>query len=537
MDNVSFRKVPFAVLLLALIYLLWASSPLYAAPPPAAQPNFLIILADDLGYSDLGCYGSEISTPNLDRLARRGLRFTQFYNTARCWPTRSALMTGYYPQQVRMDPPEGRVPEWTRTIPQLLRPLGYRSYHAGKWHISGVPRTCADGAFDHSYRLEDHDRNFNPKNLLEDDQKLPPIPPNTDYYTATAFTDHLIRYLQEHATHHSSQPFFAYLAFTTPHFPLQAPSKDISHYRDKYLAGWDAIRAKRYRRQQELGLLTCALSLPEPAIRAPSGEPGVEQKVDPREIAYALPWDTLTPDQQRFQATKMAIHAAMVDRIDQEVGRVLRQLRSMKQLDNTLILFLSDNGASAEILLRGDGHNREAAPGSAGSYLCLGPGWSTVSNTPFRRHKIWVHEGGISTPMIAYWPKGIRAGGEMRQQVGHVVDILPTLIELAGSEPADRPAGAPPLPGQSLAAAFTAEPGRGNVNPRPVFFHHEGNRALRLGDWKIVSARLDEDRWCLYHISEDRPESMDLASRYPDRVSDMSALWQRMEDEFRSQAK
>ena len=218
--------------------------------PVVPRPNVVVIVADDMGFSDAGCYGGEIQTPNLDRLAGGGLRFTQFYNTARCWPSRAALMTGYYPQQIRMDPPRGRVPEWTRALPQFLRPLGYRSYHAGKWHVMGVPRTCADAGFDHSYRLEDHDHNFNPKNLLEDDLKLPAIQPGSGYYTTTAFADQMIRYLKEHAEQHAKQPFFAYLAFTSPHFPLQAPQEDIDCYRDQYQAGWEVVRAERYK---ELG--------------------------------------------------------------------------------------------------------------------------------------------------------------------------------------------------------------------------------------------------------------------------------------------
>lgn len=505
----------------------------HATAAPAQPPNILVILADDMGYSDVGCYGSEIATPNLDGLAKNGLRFTQFYNTARCWPTRAALMTGYYPQQIRMDPPQGRSPEWTRALPQLLKPLGYRSYHSGKWHVNGLPQTCADGGFDHSYRLDDHDRNFNPRNLSEDDRKLPPVPPNSGYYTATAFTDHAIRCLKEHAEKYARQPFFSYLAFTTPHFPLQAPPEDIARYRDKYLAGWEAIRAERYRRQKELGIVDCALSQAEPRLRAPSGPPGVETNVGPGEVAYALPWNSLTEEQKRFQATKMALHAAMVDRLDQEVGRVLAQVKTMGTLDNTIVLFLSDNGASAEILLRGDGNDPAAAAGSAGSFLCLGPGWSTVANTPFRRHKIWVHEGGISTPLIVNWPKGIAAHGELRHEVGHVVDLVPTLLELAGAKADSRPANAPPLPGRSLVPAFAKD---GAVKRDYVFWHHENNRALRIGDWKLVSAGIDADVWSLYDLATDRAESNDLANQEPKRVSEMAARWQQLEDEFRRQA-
>lgn len=515
-----------------VVLLSFAAIQLISAEPPP-KPNILVILADDLGYSDIGCYGSEIATPNLDRLAERGIRFTQFYNTARCWPTRAALMSGYYPQQVRMDPPQGRVPDWTRPLPQLLKPLGYRSYHAGKWHINGVPRTCADAGFDHSYRVEDHDRNFNPKRVIEDDEQLPAVSPNSGYYTATAYADRLIAYLKEHAKQYSNKPFFAYLAFTTPHFPLQAPAEDIARYRDRYFPGWEVLRAERFRRQKELGLLDGALSEPEPTLRAPSGKLGVEKRVGPGEVAFALPWASLTDEQKRFQASKMAIHAAMVDRMDQELGRVLEQVKAMGQLDNTVVFVLSDNGASAEILLRGDGNDTNAPPGSAGSFLCLGPGWSTMSNTPFRRHKIWVHEGGISTPLIVHWPKGIAAHGEFRRQVGHVVDFVPTILQLAGAPSQKAGPAAPVFPGRSLVPLFnSSDPG----SPRAIFFHHEGNRALRSGDWKLVSAKIDGAGWSLYNLANDRVESVDLAAKHPERVREMSARWEAMEKQFRQQA-
>ena len=209
-------------------------------PPAATKPNFLIILADDMGFSDPGCYGGEIQTPNLDRLAANGLRFTQFYNTARCWPTRSSLLTGYYAQQIGMDPPKGRLPPWTRVLPHYLKPLGYRCYHSGKWHLTGAPKPVADGGFDRSYRFEDWDRYFSPAKHFEDDRQLPPVKPDSGYYATTAFADHAISYLKDHATNHAAQPFFLYLAFISPHFPLMALPEDIARYRDRYLAGWDA---------------------------------------------------------------------------------------------------------------------------------------------------------------------------------------------------------------------------------------------------------------------------------------------------------
>ena len=505
-----------------------AASAASSSSGPAVGPNVLVILADDLGFSDLGCYGSEIATPNLDRLAAEGLRFTQFYNTARCWPTRAALLSGYYPQQIRMDPPRGRLPDWTCLLPHRLKPLGYRSYHSGKWHVNGAPRPVADGGFDRSYDLEDHDRNFHPQRIVEDDRPLPPVATNAGYYTTTAFADHAIRCLKEHAAAHAGRPFFSYLAFTVPHFPLQAPPEDIARHRDRYLCGWDEVRMERWRRLREAGIVDCALAAPEPSFAPRYFKPGVLETLGPGEVAHAVPWAGLTEEQKRYQADKMAIHAAMIDRMDREIGRVLEQVRAMGARENTVVLFLSDNGTDATILVRGDGHDRAAPPGSAGSFLCLGPGWSSAGNSPFRRHKVWTHEGGISTPFIVSWPRGIAARGELRHTVGHVIDLVPTVLELAGAAQGGPP-GAPPLPGQSLVPAFARD---GAVTRDGLFFHHEGNRALRVGDYKLVSAREDGDAWELYNLGSDRCEQHDLAARQPDRVRGMAAQWQRMQDGF-----
>lgn len=501
---------------------------LATAATAATKPNVLIILADDLGYSDIGCYGSEIATPNLDGLAKNGLRFTQCYNTARCWPTRCALTTGYYPQQTRSDPRKGNFPSWTRTLPHLLKPLGYRSYHSGKWHVNGAPKPVADGGFDRSYDLEDHDRNFYPKRHMEDDVQQPPVEKGAPYYTSTAFADHAIRCLKEHADKHADKPFFSYLAFTVPHFPLQAPAEDVARYRDSYGKGWDVIRAERVKRQQDMSLVSCGLSAVERELGPPYHFPDALAKLGENEVNRPLPWDSLTPGQRRLQADKMAVHAAMVDRMDQEIGRVLKQLRDMGAFDNTLVLFCSDNGASAEIMVRGDGHNPQAEPGSAESYLCLGPGWSNAANTPFRRHKTWVHEGGIATPLVAHWPAGITARNELRRDLCHVIDFVPTVLDLAGAKPA-LPAGAPPLPGRSLLPAFAKD---GAVTRDCLFFHHEGNRAIRVGDYKLVSAHIDGNDWELYNLATDRGEQHNLAAAQPDRVRDMAARWQTLQDTF-----
>jgi arylsulfatase len=503
------------------------------AAEPTAPPNILLILADDMGYSDAGCYGGEIRTPNLDRLAANGLRFTQFYNTARCWPTRAALLTGYYPQQIRMDPPRGRLPEWARLIPHYLTPLGYRSYHSGKWHVTGAPRTLADGGFDRSYRLEDHDRNFYPTNIWLDDVRQPAVPKGSNYYTTTAFADFTIQCLKDHAEKFANRPFFAYLAFTVPHFPLQAPAEDISGYADTYLAGWDELRQRRYGRQREMGLVECALSAREPGEVPHWNLSGaaLKEQIGAGEVDRAVAWTELNGVEQRFQATKMAIHAAMIDRMDQEIGRVLRQVEAMGALDNTIVMFASDNGASAEFLNRGDKHDPAADPGSGASYLCLGPGWSTAANTPYRLHKSWVDEGGISTPLIVHWPARITAKGERRHAVGHVIDVVPTLLELTGAKPGSTSRGSqpPPLPGKSLVPSFASE------TPLPrdyLFFHHEHNRALRMGDWKLVSKRPNTNDYALYSLSRDRAEQVDLAEREPERVATMARRWEELEAEF-----
>jgi arylsulfatase len=500
-----------------------------AAEP--ARPNVLIILADDMGFSDAGCYGGEIATPNLDKLAKNGLRFTQFYNTARCWPTRGAILTGYYAQQIRRDTVPGIKtgvrPVWARLLPEMLRPLGYRSYHSGKWHVDGKP---LENGFDRSYSLDDQDRHFTPHRHTEDDQPLPPVEAKAGYYSTTAIANHAIKCLKEHAENYSDRPFFEFLAFTAPHFPLHAPAEDVARYRQKYLAGWDALRQRRWRRLQELKIGGTALAAIERDLGPPYDFPDAIQQLGPKELNRPLPWSELNAGQQKFQADKMAIHAAMVDRMDREIGRVLEQLRSMNALENTLVFFLSDNGASAEIMVRGDGHDPEAECGTGATFLCIGPGWSSLANTPFRRHKTWVHEGGISTPLIVHWPRGIAARGELRHTPGHVIDIAPTILEAAGGKRFETWEGqpVPTPPGKSLVPLFAKD---GGVAHESLWWLHEGNRALRAGDWKIVAAGKDSP-WELYDLSSDRSESRNLAAEQPEKVRELAALWMKQFDEY-----
>jgi arylsulfatase len=535
----SIRQLPkaFAALILAIANLSLGTCHVFAedvAHSPR-RPNILLIVADDLGFSDIGCYGGEIETPNLDRLAAGGVRFTQFYNTARCWPTRSAILTGYYPQQIRMDPPHGRLPKWTRLLPHYLKPLGYRSYQSGKWHVNGAPRVNADGGFDHSFNLQDQNRYFTPQARSEDDRKLPPVKPGDNYYATVAIADHAVRCLQEHAREHAAEPFFQYLAFTSPHFPLHALPEDIDRYRDKYLDGWDVTRERRWQRLRDMGIVHCDLAPLEVAFLPRYFKPEVMQTLGAGEVEHPVPWKELNDEQKRFQATKMAIHAAMVDRMDREIGRVLDQVRGMHAFEDTIIFFLSDNGADATIMVRGDGHDPAAPAGSGPTHLCLGPGWASASNAPFRRHKIWVNEGGISTPLVVHWPKGIAARGELRSGVGHVIDLVPTILELAGGQatPSWQGYPAPPLAGRSLVKAMQKG---GTIERDELFFHHEGNRAIRWQNWKLVSAREDHDVWELFDLETDRSEQHNLASQHPEIVTRLAGRWQQLDSEFQALA-
>jgi arylsulfatase len=504
------------------------------AETPSSRPNVLLILADDLGFSDVGCYGGEIETPNLDAIADSGLRFTQFYNTARCWPTRGALLSGYYAQQIRRDflpgvptggGNRGGRPEWAWLLPKMLKQSGYRSYHSGKWHIDGTP---LQAGFDRSYFLQDLGRYFNPKRHQRNGKKLPPIEVGDGFYLTSAMADYAIEDLKHHAEQHSDKPFFEYLAFTAPHFPLHALPEDIAQYDGTYDVGWDAIRAQRWKRMKTMGLLD-PQSVTKPSqverdLGPPYHFPEAFEILGEGELNRPLPWAQLSESQKAFQAKKMAIHAAMIHRMDLAIGRVFDQIREMGQWENTLVMFLSDNGASAEIMVRGDGHDPNAPAGSALSYLCLGPGWSTVSNTPFRRHKTWTHEGGTSTPFIVSWPKRIAGGGQLRRNPYHVIDVVPTLLELTS---APRPEGAPQAPGQSFAKEFeSAQPSE----PRTLWWYHDQHRAIRRGDWKAVAP--EGEPWELYDLSNDRAESRDLFLTHPEKLAELTGLWEAKLQDF-----
>lgn len=509
------------------------------------KPNVIIILVDDMGYSDPGCFGGEIRTPNIDRLANGGLRFTNFYNSGRCWPTRSSLLSGYYANAIGMDPinRNSPCPPWVTTLPSYLDKAGYRTYHSGKYHVMNNKPPVKAGGFHQSYWIERGSDFYWDFDHYLNDEPLEKFKAEDSVFCTTVITDHALGMLDQHRKEHEEKPFFLYLAYRAPHFPLMARQDDIDKYKDRYTGGWDLLRQERRERMHRMGLVSNPVPPREEEVNQ-TYEHLMKDRVlldsmTAGEVLYPVAWESLTPEEKNFQAMKMSIHAAMVDRVDQETGRIIQWLEKTQNLENTLIFFLSDNGASAEIMIRGNGHQRTARPGSAETYLCLGPGWAGASNTPFRRYKSWTHEGGIATPLIAHWPDGIKERGGLRKDPGHVVDFLPTLLELAGLEQQRYRNGQtiPPLHGTSLVPAFTGE---GKVLHDFLYFNHHGafrddrtNRALRVGNWKIVASGTDDHGWELYDLEKDRGEQDDLAGKMPDRLKILVEKWERTDNYFR----
>ncbi|MCX6878095.1 MAG: arylsulfatase [Verrucomicrobia bacterium] len=488
-------------------------SPVHAAAP--AKPNIIVILVDDMGFSDIGCYGSEIPTPNLDQLAAGGVRFSQFYNGARCCPTRASLLTGLYPHQAGIghmvedrgqDGYRGELNRQCVTLPEVLRSAGYATYMTGKWHVTKhttatTPEQQSNWplqrGFEHYFGIISGKADyFHPDTLTRDNERLPP--PGDGFYTTDAFVDNAIRFVNGGPL---DQPFFLYLAFNAPHFPLMAPPDDIAKFRGKYMLGWDQLRKQRHAKQITLGIVDQAWPL---APRPP------ELKA----------WDSLSAaEQDRFDHI-MAIYAACVNHMDAAVGRLVAALRQRGVFDHTLIVFLSDNGGNAES--GPDGRLNGTPPGAAKSDVFCGQSWAMLENTPFRRYKHFDHEGGIATPFIASWPAGIKGRGEVRQQVGHLVDLMPTCVELAGAKyPSEFNGQAiQPMEGQSLVPAFEDQA----LARDALYWEHEGNAAVRAGDWKLV--RLGRaGKWELYNLKDDRTEQHDLAQTHPERVQQLAAKW------------
>ncbi|TWU04405.1 arylsulfatase [Stieleria varia] len=533
-----------------------------AVASAAEKPNIVYIMSDDMGYSDIECYGGEISTPNLNMLADGGIRYTQFYNTGRCCPTRASLLTGLYPHQAGIghmmedrgfDGYRGELNRNCVTIAEALKSAGYRAYLSGKWHVTREvrPKTDADKfnwplqrGFDRFYgTIHGAGSFFDPNTLTRDNQYISPLADpaytvahqsNGTFYYTDAIADQACRFIHEHRIQTGDQPFFLYVSFTAAHWPMHALPKDIAKYTGKYDEGYAAVRNARYRRMLELGLIT-----EDSTVNWPIADEWKETEF----------WE--------WDKHNMEVYAAMIDSMDQGIGRIVESLQDTDQFDNTLICFFQDNGGCAENYGRGgNGQPRADAPtlppladdylqpdmqpkqsrdgypvrtgkgvmaGGADTYIGYGRGWATVSNTPFREYKHYNHEGGISTPLIAHWPQRIKRAGELDSTPGHLVDLMATAVDVGGAEyPAVYHDGKPikPMEGVSLAPTFDGK----SIEQRAIYWEHEGNRAIRVGNDKLV-AKGANGPWELYDISKDRSEQNDLSSEMPERAEELAQMW------------
>lgn len=513
------------------------------AGAPARKPNIVLILADDMGYSDIGCYGSEIETPHLDRLAKGGLRFAQFYNSPRCCPSRAALLTGLYSHQAgmgMMTSDHGRYPypayngdlsKGCVTLAEALRAGGYRTMMSGKWHLTPLEDTSAPNldksnwplqrGFDRYYGIIAGAANYyDPASLVRDN--TPTREESPDFYLTDGIADNAVTFLDEAAQ--QTKPFFLYTAFNAPHWPLQAPEATTATFRARYRAGWDALRERRHAAQVQMGLLDARWKLTSRDPRVPS-------------------WSRAS--YKEWEAERMAVYAAQVHLMDASIGRILAKLETTGQLHNTLILFLSDNGGNYEEMGRlaagaqrpiympketrtglpvTPGNFPDIMPGPATTFQSYGGPWGNVSNTPFRLYKHYAHEGGISTPLVAHWPDGIRGAGNITRQVGHEIDIMATCLAISETSlPRKSLAGTPPLPleGRSLLPVFRGE---ALQDRGMLFWEHEGNCAVRDGRWKLVSAF--PSTWELYDMDADRTELHNLVDREPEVVNRLAQAYQ-----------
>ncbi|TLV03944.1 arylsulfatase [Dyadobacter luticola] len=475
------------------------------------SPNIVFILADDLGFSDLGCFGSEIKTPNLDRLAGEGIRLTSFYDSGRCCPSRAALLTGLYPHQAGIGDMvqdkgtpayQGFLSENSATIAQLLKTKGYHTIVSGKWHVGLVPSALAHNrGFDKSFTMLNNGSSyFNSEPIYNDGRKVTFLlngqkmeRQDTSRYLTQAITDFAVKSLDE--VKNSEHPFFLYVTYTAPHWPIQALPEDIAKYKGKYLKGWDALRKARFAKQKQLGIMD------------------KNWQLSPR-FSGAKDWEELTASEREMWDTRMAIYAAMIDRMDRGIGDILTKLKDIQQDKNTLVVFVSDNGGSADRAKDlPDVVQKNGTPGSAASIDSYYPEWGNASNTPFSLFKRNTHEGGIASPFIAWFPGQIHAGKSA--QVAHLIDLLPTCLDWAGVTYPQEFLGKKltPLPGKSLRTTLTSNT---QTSPRTLFWEHEGSRAVRSGDWKLV-AEIHQP-WELYNLKSDRTETQNLASKYPEKV-------------------
>lgn len=485
------------------------------------RPNIIIIMADDMGYSDIGCYGGEINTPNIDQLAANGLRYIQFYNTGRCCPTRASLLTGLYSHQTGMgwmtaanlgtEGYTGEINTRCVTLGEVMKSAGYSTYMVGKWHVTSDKNIGPDGPKDSWPLQRGFDKYYGPhhgggsyftSSVLTYGNERIKTPEN--YYITDALSDTAAAFVRQHDP---EKPFFMYFGYTAPHFPLHAKPEDIAKYERKYLVGWDQLRKARYDKLIQMGIIDSnwELSSPEPNVSL---------------------WDDMNPEKKEEFDRRMAVYAAQIDNMDQGIGKVIESLIESGQFENTVIFFLSDNGGTAERISRGDPETEQI--GTDESYESYRKPWATVSNTPYRMFKQWVHEGGIASPLIIHWPAGIEDKNSLRYQVGHVIDLMPTCVELAGGKYPDSFKGNSILPmeGTSLVPTFTGT----SIGERMLFWEHQATRAVREADWKLVADKetnvppyiLD---WELYNLADDRSEVNNLVALYPERVARMDSLW------------
>jgi arylsulfatase A-like enzyme len=493
----------------------------------AKPPNILYILADDLGFSDLGCFGGEMDTPNLDSLGYKGVRLTQFYNTGRCCPSRAAILTGQYPHRVGLGHMttndlgkpgyRGVVSKDAQTIAQALKPAGYRSFIAGKWHL-GTPDPTQHGFEEFYGTLVSAKRFFDPDHLvrLPEGRKARQYPEG-EFYATDAVTDHALDFINL-ARKTPDKPWFLYLAYNAPHFPLHAFKEDIAKYVDRYHGGWDLLREQRLKRMKELKIVPQDTKLTPRSTWRNYGE--TQTGTNPA-------WDSLPKDRRQDLARRMAIYAAMIDRMDRQIGRIIQDLKCKGELENTLIIFTSDNGACFEwdpfgfdikssnqnILHHGQDLDKMGGPGT---FHSVGSGWANASNTPLRMYKHFNHEGGIASPGILHWPKGLKMEpGKIIHKPAHLIDLLPTALAAAQVHYS----GELPLPGTDILEYLAKD----CPSERTLYFEHQGNRAIRSGNWKLVA--FDDEPWELYDFTNDRTEMNNLVKSHPEKVKELIKAW------------
>ncbi|MBT3200248.1 MAG: sulfatase-like hydrolase/transferase [Phycisphaerales bacterium] len=478
-----------------------AAGRIAAAEPAKRPPNVIVIMVDDMGFSDLGCYGGEIKTPNLDKLAGDGMKFTQFYNTAKCEPTRASLLTGCYAREVG-----GGALRNAMTIGQAMQRANYRTLMTGKWHMSSTPvQKGFDRYFGHLSGCTNFFKGDNTFRL--DDEKF--TVPDKGFYTTDANTDYAMEFLDEAAKKHANKPFFLYIAHNAPHYPLQAWPEDIAKYKGKFMAGWDALRLERHKRQLKMGLLNPKWKLAPRDEKAPA-------------------WDSLSDKQKKAEDLTMAVYAAMIDRVDQNIGKLMAKLKALGQADNTLLLFFSDNGGCPFQRTK----TPDIPPGPGNSYWTYHKGWAQLSNTPFRLYKQNQHEGGVSSPLIAHWP-GVIKPGTQTDQAGHIIDIMATLLDLTATKYPDQFSGAKlrPLRGKSLLPIFK---GQQRQPHEELFFEFGRYKALRAGKWKIS---WEYGPWELYDIDADRTELNNLAAKMPEKVKELAGRYETLSKQLGAKKK